>query len=121
VIEQAFPPLGQTRDPFQEVTVGCGWCRHHPTLAVLQWHEDGWRPYRLLRLAPKTAQSLGEPRGNLIPLAGFGGPNDLGRPRGVTLRCRPRCHRPVRRVSLRRLYGLADAARAAGEAVVYDY
>jgi hypothetical protein len=86
---------------------------------VLQWHEDGWRSYRPFRLrqSPKTPGD--EPRGNLMPLVGFDGPNDLGRRRGVTLHCRPRCRRPVRHVSLRRLYDLADAARAAGECVVY--
>jgi hypothetical protein len=120
VIEHAFAPLGQPRDPTEEITVQCRWCRQHPTLAVLQWHEDGWRPYGPLRLTPRTAEELGEPRANLVPLVGFDGPNDLGRRRGVTLRCRPRCRRPVRHVSLRRLYGLADAARAAGESVVYD-
>jgi hypothetical protein len=92
-------------------------CRWHQRkmIALLQVHEERWRVYRPFRLAPKDAQELDEPRGNLLPLAGFDGPNDLGHPNGVTLHCRPDCRRPVRWVALRRLYELADAARAAGK------
>jgi hypothetical protein len=114
VVEQAFPPLGHARDGAREIEVCCRW-HERPTLAVLQRHGSDWRVYRPFRLPVKLADDLGEPRGGLLPLAGFEGPSDLGRRRRVTLWCRRDCRRPVRWVALRGLYDRADAAWAAGD------
>jgi hypothetical protein len=116
VVEQVFTPLGQVRDGAREIEVRCCW-HQRPTLAVLQRHGSGWRVYRPFRLPARLADDLDEPRGGLLPLAGFNGSNDLGRSRGVTLRCRRDCRRPVRWVALRGLHDRADAALAAGRRV----
>jgi hypothetical protein len=113
MIEQAFAPLGQTRDDAREVAVRCGYCSPAVAVAVLQRHGDRWRVYRPFRLTPQAAAATGELRGGLVPLTGAG--LDLGSRRSVRLRCR-RC-KWSRHVQLRRLYELADAAWAAGDRV----
>jgi hypothetical protein len=116
VAGKVIPPLGFTRDSAQEVEVHCGTCWPPALLAVLQRQQDGWLviPYRHLsrRAADATGEGPNEPRGRLLP-ATSPGPSDVPQQRWIKLRC-PRCKReePVRK---RRLYGLADAALAAGE------